>query len=41
MKKCRHLVFILGDQLDHESAALADFDTATDVVLMAEVRDES
>lgn len=41
MKKCRHLVFMLGDQLDHESAALADFDTATDVVLMAEVRDES
>ena len=41
MKKCRHLVFILGDQLDHESAALAGFDPATDVVLMAEVRDES
>ncbi|MFM7459866.1 MAG: cryptochrome/photolyase family protein [Burkholderiales bacterium] len=41
MKKCRHLVFILGDQLDHESAALADFNPATDVVLMAEVREES
>jgi deoxyribodipyrimidine photolyase-related protein len=41
MKKCRHLVFVLGDQLDIESAALADIDNTTDVVLMAEVRDES
>ncbi len=41
MKNCRHLVFVLGDQLDIASAALADFDMATDVVLMAEVREES
>ncbi len=41
MKHCRHLVFVLGDQLDEQSPALADFDCGTDVVLMAEVRDES
>ncbi len=41
MKICRHLVFVLGDQLDVESVALADFDKAKDVVLMAEVREES
>jgi deoxyribodipyrimidine photolyase-related protein len=37
----RHLVLILGDQLDTQSAALADFDRKQDVVLMAEVADES
>ncbi len=37
----RHLVFILGDQLDEQSAALADFDTHTDRVFMAEVKEES
>ena len=31
MKPCRHLVFILGDQLDAESSALADFDVIDDV----------
>ena len=41
MKYCRHLVFVLGDQLDENSPALADFDSATDIALMAEVRDES
>ena len=41
MTTCRHLVFILGDQLDDQSSALADFDVAQDVVLMAEVRDEA
>ena len=41
MKHCRHLVFVLGDQLDEQSPALADFDPATDIVLMAEVTDES
>src|SRR5512135_481909 len=41
VKYCRHLVFILGDQLDESSPALADFDTATDIALMAEVRGES
>ena len=40
MKYCRHLVFVLGDQLDEKSPALADFDSATDIVLMAEVGDE-
>jgi deoxyribodipyrimidine photolyase-related protein len=41
MTGCRHLVFVLGDQLDDQSPALADFDAATDIVLMAEVHDES
>ncbi len=38
---CRHLVLILGDQLDENSAALADFDRDQDVVFMAEVPEES
>ena len=37
----RHLVLILGDQLDTESAALADLDPARDVVCMFEVPYES
>ncbi len=41
MKPCRHLVFVLGDQLDQQSSALADFDVKQDRVLMAEVREES
>ena len=41
MKTCRHLVFILGDQLDVDSSAFADFDVTQDCVFMAEVRDES
>ena len=41
MKKCRHLVFVLGDQLNIDSAALADIDPDRDIVLMAEVREES
>lgn len=41
MKKCRHLVFVLGDQLNLDSAALADIAPDRDVVLMAEVREES
>jgi len=41
MKYFRHLVFVLGDQLDEKSPALEDFDSATDIALMAEVRDES
>jgi deoxyribodipyrimidine photolyase-related protein len=37
----RNLVIILGDQLDPNSLALADFDAATDVIWMAEVSEES
>ncbi|MEB3204344.1 MAG: cryptochrome/photolyase family protein [Candidatus Sericytochromatia bacterium] len=37
----RHLVLILGDQLDLDSSAFDDFDPAQDVVWMAEVREES
>ena len=40
-KKTRNLVFILGDQLDSESAALADFDPKQDTIFMAEVAEES
>ncbi len=38
---CRHLVLILGDQLDAQSSALADIDPARDVVLMVEAFEES
>ncbi len=38
---CRHLVLILGDQLDADSAALDGFDAAQDVVLMVEALEES
>ena len=37
----RHLVLVLGDQLDHQSSALQDFDPAQDLVWMAEVAQES
>ncbi len=37
----RHLVIVLGDQLDHESSAFDDFDAARDAVWMAEVAEES
>jgi len=37
----RHLVLVLGDQLDADSAALDGFDPAVDAVWMAEVVDES
>ena len=37
----RHLVLVLGDQLDAEAASLADFDPTQDALWMAEVRDES
>ncbi len=39
--KTRNLVVILGDQLNLDSAALADFDASQDAILMAEVTDES
>ena len=43
MKKiqCRHLVLILGDQLDEDSSAFEGFDPAQDVVLMVEAFEES
>ena len=39
--KVRHLVIVLGDQLDEQSTALKDFDPSQDVVWMAEVAEES
>ncbi|MBS7806324.1 cryptochrome/photolyase family protein [Variovorax sp. PCZ-1] len=40
-KTVRHLVLILGDQLDRESSAFVDFDPKQDAVLMIEAREES
>ncbi len=37
----RHLVIVLGDQLDLDAAAFDDFDAASDSVWMAEVVEES
>jgi deoxyribodipyrimidine photolyase-related protein len=37
----RHLVIVLGDQLDEASSAFDDFDPSTDVIWMAEVMEES
>ena len=39
--KVRNLVIVLGDQLDAQSSALQEFDSAQDVVWMAEVAEES
>lgn len=39
--KIRNLVVVLGDQLDADSAAFADFDPACDAVWMAEVANEA
>ncbi len=39
--KVRHLVLVLGDQLDAQSSALQNFDPTQDVVWMAEVAEES
>ena len=33
---CRHLLLILGDQLDHNSSVFDDMGPALDVVLMVE-----
>ncbi|MDI1340088.1 cryptochrome/photolyase family protein [Polaromonas sp.] len=38
---CRHLILILGDQLDGDSAAFDNLDPTRDVVLMIEAREES
>ena len=40
-KSFRHLVLILGDQLNLDSSALADFDPKQDAIWMAEVMEES
>lgn len=40
-RKIRHLVIVLGDQLDEASSALDGFDPAQDTVWMAEVAQES
>jgi deoxyribodipyrimidine photolyase-related protein len=37
----RHLVLVLGDQLDADSAAFAEFDPVQDAVWMAEASEES
>ena len=37
----RHLVIVLGDQLDEDASALTDFDPQQDAVWMAEVDEES
>ena len=39
--RLRHLVLVLGDQLDRESAALVDLDPKRDAVWMVEVAEES
>ena len=41
MNDCRHLVLVLGDQLNADSAAFDGFDPAQDAVLMVEAREES
>lgn len=38
---CRHLVLILGDQLNADNPALADFDAARDQILMVEAPAEA
>ena len=40
-KSYRHLVLILGDQLNLDASALADFDPHQDAIWMAEVMEES
>ena len=37
----RNLILVLGDQLDHASAAFDGFDSENDVVWMAEVEEET
>ena len=41
MNTWRHLIFVLGDQLDENLSAFIDFDSSQDCVFMAEVREES
>ena len=37
----RNLILVLGDQLDHASAAFDGFDSKNDVIWMAEVEEET
>ena len=37
----RHLILVLGDQLNHDASALTDFDAQQDALWMAEVDEES
>lgn len=39
-KNPRHLILILGDQLDHDAAVFKDFDPQKDAIWMAEVHEE-
>lgn len=41
MTTVRHLILVLGDQLDHQAACFDGFDAAQDMVWMAEVAEES
>jgi len=41
IKPCRHIVIVLGDQLDEASSVFDGLDDAQDVVLMIEAREES
>jgi len=41
MAELRHLILVLGDQLDRDAAAFDSFDAARDAVWMAEVSEES
>ena len=41
MKRLRHLVLVLGDQLDLEASAFNGFDAEQDAVWMAEAQEES
>ena len=40
-QSCRHLIIVLGDQLDESSSAFDGLDSLQDVVLMVEARKES
>ncbi|NDB01463.1 MAG: cryptochrome/photolyase family protein, partial [Betaproteobacteria bacterium] len=41
MHHLRHLILVLGDQLDSEAAAFDGFDAMQDAVWMAEAHEES
>ena len=41
LRRIRHLVLVLGDQLDADSSAFKGFDASQDAIWMAEVQEES